>query len=93
MLTRSAAAECAQWGVRINEVSPGPVLTPMLTGHLESTAQTDAPMTVDSLAAGLPLGGILTPQDIADSVLFLCSSQASNITGAALVADGGFVLG
>ncbi|QPN57104.1 SDR family oxidoreductase [Synechococcus sp. CBW1107] len=38
-------------------------------------------------------GGILTPQDIADSVLFLCSSQASNITGAALVADGGFVLG
>lgn len=93
MLTRSAAAECAQWGVRINEVSPGPVLTPMLTGHLESTAHTGALMTVESLAAGLPLGGILTPEDIAESVLFLCSSQASKITGAALVADGGFVLG
>lgn len=93
MLTRSAAAECAQWGVRINEVSPGPVLTPMLTGHLESTAHTGAPMTSESLAAGLPLGGILSPQDIADSVLFLCSPQAAKITGAALVADGGFVLG
>ncbi|MCT0223563.1 SDR family NAD(P)-dependent oxidoreductase [Synechococcus sp. CS-1328] len=93
MLTRSVAAECAEWGIRINEVSPGPVLTPMLTGHLESTAQTDAPMTAESLAAGLPLGGILSPQGIADSVLFLCSLQASKITGATLVADGGFVLG
>ena len=50
-------------------------------------------MTADSLAAGLPLGGILSPQDIAESVLFLCSPQAAQITGAALVVDGGFVLG
>ena len=93
MLTRSAAAECARWGVRINEVSPGPVLTPMLTGFLESTAQSSAPVSADDLAAGLPLGGILSPQDIADSVLFLCSPQSSKITGAVLATDGGFVLG
>ena len=93
MLTRSAAAECARWGVRINEVAPGPVLTPMLEGYLERTAHTDAPMTAESLAARLPLGGILTPKDIADSVLFLCSPKAGKVTGAVLVADGGFVLG
>ncbi|WP_370594688.1 SDR family oxidoreductase [Synechococcus sp. CBW1006] len=45
------------------------------------------------MASGLPLGGILSPQDIADSVLFLCSQKAAHITGATLVVDGGFVLG
>jgi NAD(P)-dependent dehydrogenase (short-subunit alcohol dehydrogenase family) len=93
MLTRSAAAECAKWGVRINEVSPGPVLTPMLTGYLERTAHTDAPMTAESLTAMIPLGGILEPKDVAESVLFLCSPRAAKITGAVLAADGGFVLG
>ena len=93
LLTKSAAAECARWGVRINEVSPGPVLTPMLTGFLESTEHTSAPMAAENLASGLPLGGILSPQDIADSVLFLCSQKAAHITGSTLVVDGGFVLG
>jgi NAD(P)-dependent dehydrogenase (short-subunit alcohol dehydrogenase family) len=65
----------------------------MLEGYLERTAHTDAPMTVERLADGLPLGGILAPNDIADSVLFLCSSKAGKVTGAVLVADGGFVLG
>jgi NAD(P)-dependent dehydrogenase (short-subunit alcohol dehydrogenase family) len=93
MLTRSAAAECATWGVRINEVSPGPVMTPMLKGYLERAACTNAPMDAESLAAGLPLGGILAPKDIAECVLFLCSPNSAEVTGAVLVADGGFVLG
>ncbi|QPN60748.1 SDR family oxidoreductase [Synechococcus sp. CBW1002] len=51
LLTKSAAAEFARWGVRINEVSPGPVLTPMLTGFLESTEHTSAPMAADEVGA------------------------------------------
>jgi NAD(P)-dependent dehydrogenase (short-subunit alcohol dehydrogenase family) len=92
MLTRTAALECAKLGVRINEVAPGPVLTPMLTGYIERTANTGAPATAESIAAAVPLGRILTPEDIAASVLFLCSPQAVNITGAVLTVDGGFVL-
>ncbi|MCT0224871.1 SDR family oxidoreductase [Synechococcus sp. CS-1328] len=68
-------------------------MTPMLMGHLQTTAHTDAPMTTESLSVAIPLGGILSPQDIADSVLFLCSPQAATITGATLTVDGGFVLG
>src|SRR5262249_14742669 len=93
MLTPSAAAAAATGGVRIDEVAPGPVLTPMLEGYLERTAHTEAPMTAESLAAVVPLGGILAPKDIADSVLLLCSPKAGKVTGAVLVADGGFVLG
>jgi NAD(P)-dependent dehydrogenase (short-subunit alcohol dehydrogenase family) len=93
MLTRSAALECAKFGIRINEVAPGPVLTPMLTEYIERTANTGAPATAKSIAAAVPLGRILAPEDIAASVLFLCSPQAASITGAVLTVDGGFVLG
>jgi NAD(P)-dependent dehydrogenase (short-subunit alcohol dehydrogenase family) len=92
MLTRSAAAECAKLGVRVNEVDPGPVTTPMLTAYLEHAARSGSPLTLENVAAGMPLGGILTPDDIAECVLFLSSAKAAKVTGASLVADGGFVL-
>jgi NAD(P)-dependent dehydrogenase (short-subunit alcohol dehydrogenase family) len=91
MLTQSAAAECGQFAVRINEVEPGPVLTPMLTGYASKGAA--APITADGLRAMIRLGRILDPEDIADSILFLCSEKAANITGASLAVDGGFVFG
>jgi NAD(P)-dependent dehydrogenase (short-subunit alcohol dehydrogenase family) len=92
MLTQSAAAECGKLGVRINEVAPGPVMTPMLEGYLKRAEHVGGPVTADTIAAAIPLGRVLTPEDIAASVLFLCSPQAVNITGASLVVDGGFVL-
>src|SRR5271165_1581023 len=90
MLTQSAAVECAEFGVRVNEVQPGPVMTPMLAGYIESSKKTNSLLTEESLTAAMPLGRLLTPEDIASSVLFLCSANAANITGASLVVDGGF---
>ncbi|HSU04333.1 MAG TPA: SDR family oxidoreductase [Acetobacteraceae bacterium] len=93
MLTRSAAVEAARFGVRVNEVAPGPVLTPMLSNYLDHVRAGQAPVTRETLAGAIPLGRVLAPEDVAGSVLFLCSSEASSITGAVLTVDGGFVLG
>jgi NAD(P)-dependent dehydrogenase (short-subunit alcohol dehydrogenase family) len=92
MLTKSAAVECASFGVRINEVAPGPVMTPMLEDYLRRASADGVPVSAESLVAALPLGRELSTEDVAGSVLFLCSPQAANITGALLTVDGGFVL-
>ena len=77
-LTQNAAAELAGFGIRVNAVFPGPVATQMLD---------DA--TQLRLAAASILGRIGQPAEIADAVAFLVSDQASFITGAELVVDGG----
>jgi len=92
MLTRSGAVECGPLGIRVNEVAPGPVRTPMLEGYMARETAAGRPMTAADLAAGVPLRRVASPEDIADVVLFLCSAQAASITGAVLAADGGFVL-
>ena len=92
MLTQTAALECGTFGVRINVVAPGPVMTPMLRGFIEKSRKTDTPFSEESLIAASPLSRIAKPEEIATSVLFLCSPQAANITGAVLTVDGGFAL-
>jgi NAD(P)-dependent dehydrogenase (short-subunit alcohol dehydrogenase family) len=92
MLTQTAALECGTFGVRINVVAPGPVMTPMLRGFIEKSQKTDTPFSAESLIAASPLNRIAMPEEIAASVLFLCSPQAANITGAVLNVDGGFAL-
>jgi 3alpha(or 20beta)-hydroxysteroid dehydrogenase len=77
-LTQVAAAELASSGIRVNAVFPGPVETPMLD---------DA--TQKRLAQSAVPGRLGKPMEIADAVAFLVSEQASFITGAELVVDGG----
>jgi NAD(P)-dependent dehydrogenase (short-subunit alcohol dehydrogenase family) len=77
-LTQNAAAELAPFGIRVNAVFPGPIATPMLD---------DA--TQLRLAASSAFGRIGQPREIADAVAFLVSEEASFITGAELVVDGG----
>ena len=82
-LTKSAALEAAGSGVRVNMVAPGPIETGMLnrfTGTDERKA---------GLAATVPLKRVGRPEEIAQTITFLASDNASFITGASYLVDGG----
>jgi 3alpha(or 20beta)-hydroxysteroid dehydrogenase len=81
-MTRSAAVELASDRIRVNLVSPGPILTPMF----EKVGGSEL---VQKIGVRVPLGRIGMPIDVANAVLFLLSDEASFITGAELVVDGG----
>ncbi|MCU1598893.1 MAG: 3-oxoacyl-ACP reductase [Glaciihabitans sp.] len=81
-LTKSLAAEWAQYGVRVNAVAPGYVRTEM--------APVDRPEFKRFWIEDAPLGRVATPDEIAPSVVFLASDASSFITGSVLVADGGY---
>jgi NAD(P)-dependent dehydrogenase (short-subunit alcohol dehydrogenase family) len=82
-LTKSAALEAAESGVRVNMVSPGPVETGMLN-RFTGTAERKA-----GLAATVPLNRVGTPEEIANTIAFLASDKASFVTGASYLVDGG----
>ena len=86
-MTKSAALEAAASGVRVNAVAPGPIETGMLnrfTGTVEAKA---------ALASRVPLGRVGAPEEIARTVVFLASDEASFVTGHVLTADGGKTAG
>ncbi|HEY3140000.1 MAG TPA: SDR family NAD(P)-dependent oxidoreductase [Acidimicrobiales bacterium] len=82
-LTKTAALEYAKRGIRVNAVLPGPVRTPMLQRFAGGDAG------VDSMGQGMPIGRAAEPAEIAQAVGWLCSDQASYVTGHALAVDGG----
>jgi NAD(P)-dependent dehydrogenase (short-subunit alcohol dehydrogenase family) len=89
-LTRQAALEYATDGIRVNAVAPGTVDTPLVRRFLETSPNAEEVMA--GLEAGHPIGRIGTGREIADVVLFLASDAASFVTGACLVADGGYTI-
>jgi len=93
MLTRCAAMEEGPNGIRINELAPGPVDTPMLQGFFEKARAAGIPTGPEAVGAISPLRRIGKPEELAQAALFLASSNAAYITGACLTADGGFSLG
>ena len=86
-LVRCLAQELAAHDIRINAVVPGPIDTPA-TAHVWDAA----PGVRDALRAKLPLGRIGTPKDVANAVVWLCSSESSWITGTVLCVDGGLAV-
>jgi NAD(P)-dependent dehydrogenase (short-subunit alcohol dehydrogenase family) len=84
-LTKTAALENAQFGLRVNAVCPAIVSTPMLDRFTLGD-----PEIIADLVAMYPLGRLATPEDVAEAVVWLCSDAASYINGHALVVDGGF---
>lgn len=83
-LTKSLAVECAP-GIAVNCVAPGWVATDMAAAALAGEAGARA-------RAGIPLGRIPEPEEIAGPILFLCSDLARHITGEVLNVNGGSVL-
>jgi NAD(P)-dependent dehydrogenase (short-subunit alcohol dehydrogenase family) len=84
-LTRSAALDYAKQGIRINAVNPGSIATERLDLFADEMG-----ITTDDVTAMSPMGRIGKPEEIAATVVFLCSDAASYITGQSLVVDGGY---
>lgn len=85
-LTKTAALEYAKSGVRVNAVCPGLIQTPMV-----ERLTADQPQLGEALVAMEPVGRTGRPEEIAESVVWLCSDAASFVTGHAMSVDGGFV--
>ena len=84
-LTKTAALDYAQQNIRVNVVAPGPILTYRLK---------DAPEPArERLSATVPMHRIGQPEEVAATVAWLCSDEASFITGATIVIDGGQLVG
>lgn len=86
-LARTFAAELVDRGIRVNVVSPGPILTPIFgrTGLPQATLDEFA----THIKSQVPMKRFGTPEEIGRAVLFLASSDASFITGVDLYVDGG----
>lgn len=85
-LTRAAALEYAQQNIRVNAVCPGVIQTPMIDRFVGSASEAR-----EALIAGEPVGRIGKPEEVAAAVIWLCSPEASFVTGHALAVDGGWV--
>ena len=86
-LARSLGAELAPRGIRVNAVGPGPISTPF-HGKL-GLSQKELKDAAAKIEAQVPLQRFGEPEEVARTVLFLASEDASFITGAEVVVDGG----
>ena len=87
LLTKSMALELASRGVRVNAVCPSSVMTPLVQGVAETMPKDIDPVLLGRLSNVLPQW--VTPEEIAESIAYLSSHSARNITGTTLMIDGG----
>jgi len=85
---RAIAVERGETGVRANVVCPGSVRTPAWDHRLEKN-----PQLLDKVLPHYPLGRMVTPQEVANAVLFFASDLSSGITGTVLAVDAGLMAG
>lgn len=82
---RSAALEFSSYGITVNGVEPGNILTEAVQLHR-------SPAFLENMKVSIPLGRLGSPRDVANAFLFLASDDASYITGTTIVVDGGQLL-
>ncbi len=87
MLTRNAAVELGAHGIRVLNVAPGAVDTPI------NTSTTADPDKLRALNASIPLGRVARPEEVAETVVFLASDKAGYVTATTVVVDGGIMQG
>lgn len=94
MFTRCLGLELAEYGIRCNIVAPGSTLTPMQTGMWADASGGERVIAgvPEQFKNGIPLGKIATPEDIANTVMFLLSDRAGHITMTDIYVDGGATL-
>ena len=83
--TRAMAVELAPYGVRVNAVNPVAGETPLLASFMGE----DTPEMRAKFLSTIPIGRFSQPEDIANAALYLCSDEASMVTGVAMEVDGG----
>jgi 3-oxoacyl-[acyl-carrier protein] reductase len=82
--TRTVAKELIQQGVRVNAIAPGFVETKLVTGSLTEPL-------IGAVTMGTPQGRLGRPEEVAATIAFLCSEDASFFVGATVSPNGGFV--
>jgi len=86
-MTKSAALEYAARGIRINAVCPGTIETPMVAGMMATQEE-----AMKEILKDMPIGRMGRPEEVAATVLWLCSPAASFIIGQAIAVDGGYTV-
>ncbi len=95
-LTKCAATDLAQFGIRVNAVQPGFINTNIFTTSMEMPAElvdTAKAMIAQMSSQAQPVARGGQPDDIANAVAFLCSDAAGFVTGTSLIVDGGITVG
>jgi 3alpha(or 20beta)-hydroxysteroid dehydrogenase len=88
-MTKAAAQELGQFGIRVNSVHPGGVITSMTLSQADAAGQADG----DAFLKAMPLARFAEPAEISRLVVFLASDESSYSTGSEFVADGGLLSG
>ena len=83
-LTKAASLDYCAAGIRVNAVCPGVTRTPMVDALIGGSAKVEA-----QIVAAHPIGRLALPQEIAEAAVWLCSDEASFVTGHAMAVDGG----
>jgi NAD(P)-dependent dehydrogenase (short-subunit alcohol dehydrogenase family) len=83
--TKGLALELAPYGIRVNAIAPGYMMTPLVKGYLEADAE-----RYRRILQRIPLGRVGRPEEIGGALVFLASEAASFITGATIAIDGGW---
>ncbi len=85
-LTKNAALEYAKQGIRVNAVCPGVIKTPMIDRFTGKNKEVEKQFESQE-----PIGRLGEPEEVADTVIWLCSDEASFVTGNSMSVDGGWI--